>query len=227
MFKNKLDPFDYVRFFTSGQQHAPDLKKIRVFHVARSADYWIFSSGKHFCGRLRLSFCLCGCHSFLTMFLSRTNRLLKCLKHVLFPVKGQGHRDRSKFSLVFVVSTPWLRAYLTDITCEVTMCCTSFPGQKVKSSGSQKLFEIKVMHLVCSKFLLCMLRSCMPIWLICFIWGINTTHEMAMCCAPFSFRSKGQRSRSWGMFQSFSLSIMSPSLFDQVVSYVAPFQYNP
>ena len=67
MFKNKLDPFDYVRFFTSGQQHAPDLKKIRVFHVARSADYWIFSSGKHFCGRLRLSFCLCGYHSFLPL----------------------------------------------------------------------------------------------------------------------------------------------------------------
>ena len=127
--------------------------------------------------------------------------LMECLWHIQFQVK------RSKVKVTGVIWSfccvgsmdPWLfdrsfqvlvlfalglHPYLTESlhmwhtysTTHEKMCCTQFSGWKVKGQG----------HTGHLKFLLCPLRGFLLIWPNHFICGIYTTHEGAMCHAPFS-----------------------------------------
>ena len=126
---------------------------------------------------------------------------LTCSYHWIFMkltqnIRLKGQRSHRLFE-VFIVSAPWLCAYLTNslhILHKYNPRDDDVPHTISRSkgwrSGSHRLFKVKVT--CCSKFLSCLFCGLLSIWQICFICGKNTTHEVLMCHTPFPFqRVKG------------------------------------
>ena len=108
-------------------------------------------------------------------------------------VKGQGHRSTCSLH----GSVPiWLIHFIcgTHTSHEVVMCRTPFAGQKVKGQG----------HNGHSKFLPCPLCGSIPIWPIHFLCGTHIPWGDNMLCTICG--SKGQRTRSHGLFKCFAMS---------------------
>ena len=71
----------------------------------------------------------------------------------------------------------------------------------------------------CSNFFPCPLHGSIPIWLIHFICGTQTTPELTMCRAPFSVKMSMVKVTC--AIRSFChVFSVAPSLFDQLTSFV-------